>query len=62
MYLCWQGEKFLTKPTTDEKLGTSGRWVGTWTGVGVSATLQYAAADVHGAMDCDQNSFTLVWQ
>ena len=34
-----QGEKFSTKPTTDVKLGTSGRWVGTQTGAGVTATL-----------------------
>ena len=34
-----QGEKFLAQPTTDLKLGTSGRRVGTWTGAGVTATL-----------------------
>jgi hypothetical protein len=37
--VCRQGEKFLTKPTTDVKLGTSGHWVGARTGVGVTATL-----------------------
>ena len=29
----------LAYPATDVKLGTSGRWVGTRTGVGVTATL-----------------------
>ena len=32
-------EKFSTKPKTDVKLGTSGRWVGTRTGAGVTSTL-----------------------
>ena len=34
-----QGEKFSVQPTTDFKLGTSGRRVGTRTGAGVIATL-----------------------
>ena len=34
-----QGKKVLAKPITDVKLGTSGHWVGTWTGAGVTATL-----------------------
>ena len=34
-----QGEKFLAWPTTDVKLETSSRWVGTRTGGGVIATL-----------------------
>ena len=33
-----QGEKF-SPPTTDVRLGTNGHRVGTWTGVGVTATL-----------------------
>jgi hypothetical protein len=31
--------KFLAQPTTDKKLGTSGRWVGTRTGAGVTSTV-----------------------
>ena len=38
-FLRRQGEKFSTKPTTEVKLGTSGRWVETRTGAGVTATL-----------------------
>ena len=34
-----QSEKFLNNPKTDVKLGTSGRWVGTGTGAGVTSTL-----------------------
>ena len=37
--LLWKGEKFLTQFTTDVKLWTRGRWVGTQTGAGVTATL-----------------------
>ena len=55
------------------KLGTSGRWVGTRTGAGVTSTLVkafFVAAhgsmdidgSIRGAMACDQNSFTLVWR
>ena len=38
-FVCRQGEKFLAQPTTYVKLGSSGRWLGTWTGAGVTATL-----------------------
>ena len=34
-----QGEKFSTQSTTDVKGGTSGRWVGTRIGDGVTSTL-----------------------
>ena len=35
--LQWQGEKVLAWSTTDIKLETSGRWVWTRTGAGVTA-------------------------
>ena len=47
------------------KLGTSGCWVGTQTGAGDTAILVSsfsAAADVHGGMDYNHKSFTLVLQ
>ena len=39
IYISRWSEKFPTQPTTDVKLGTSDRWVGTRTRVDVTSTL-----------------------
>ena len=36
---CEQGEKLSAEPTADVTLGTTGHWVRTRTGAGVTATL-----------------------
>jgi hypothetical protein len=58
-----RSEKFLAQLTTDVKLGTSGRWVGTRKGAGVTATLVKAfLVSAYGAMGYDKQSFTLLWR
>ena len=48
------GEKFSAKPTTGgtRTIGTRGRWIGTWTGVGFTVTLVLSFFDrspwIHG--------------
>ena len=60
-----QGEKFLALPTPDLKLETSGRWVRTRTGAGVTSTLLSSFLDcspwIHGMSSSTPHRVPTQW-